>query len=189
MTPASFDPDYSKNKSSYDKVVHIYNTKEEAEEAVERLKAAGYADKDIAILANTDRPAAAAEEGAAAGAATAGVIGAGAGVLAGLGLMAIPGFGPIVAAGWLAATATGALAGAAGGAVAGGLIGALMSHGIPEDMAQAYAEALRRGMYLVSVRVPLGGEPRVHEILDRDGLIPVDMVARTTEWRGSGWTY
>ncbi len=62
--------------------------------------------------------------------------------------LAIPGIGPIVAAGPLAAT----LAGAGVGAVAGGLIGGLTRAGVPEDEANVYAEAVRRGGALVTVR-------------------------------------
>src|ERR1700730_2327927 len=89
-------------------------------------------------------------EGAILGAAVGGTIGTGLGVLAALGMLAIPGLGPVVGAGWLAAMATGALAGAA----AGGIIGALTKAGVSEHDAPVYAEGIRRGGAVVSVRVP-----------------------------------
>ena len=76
-------------------------------------------------------------------------MGGAAGLLAGLGLLAIPGIGPVVAAGWLAATAAGA---AAGGAT-GGIIGALSrSPASAKTKPHVYAEGVRRGGTLVTVR-------------------------------------
>lgn len=58
-----------------------------------------------------------------------------------------PGIGPVVAAGVLATT----LAGAATGAT-GGILGALVDYGISKEKAPVYAESIRRGGTLVSVR-------------------------------------
>src|SRR5437762_12016575 len=88
-------------------------------------------------------------EGAAAGAGIGAALGGAAGLLAGLGLLAIPGIGPVVAAGWLASTAAMAVAGGA----TGGLIGALTQSGLTEHEARGYAEGVRRGGTLVTVRV------------------------------------
>jgi len=96
-------------------------------------------------------------EGAATGAGIGAVVGSGAGLLTGLGLMAIPGVGPVVAAGWLVATAVGALAGGA----TGGVIGALTQTGVSDEDAQVYAEGVRRGGSLVTVRVPDADRARV----------------------------
>src|SRR5207237_1907665 len=102
-------------------------------------------------------------EGAATGAGIGATVGGVAGLLAGLGLLAIPGIGPVVAAGWLASTAAAALAGGA----TGGLIGALTQSGIGEEEAHTYAEGVRRGGTLVTVRVPDTDRARVEAILDR----------------------
>src|SRR5262249_37731260 len=86
--------------------------------------------------------------GAAAGAGTGAILGGLGGLLVGLGVLAIPGVGPLIAAGPIATT----LLGASVGAAAGGLLGALVDVGVPEDEANYYAEGVRRGGVLVSVR-------------------------------------
>ena len=100
-------------------------------------------------------------------------VGGVAGLLAGLGLLAIPGIGPVVAAGWLASTAAVAVAGGA----TGGLIGALTQSGIGEQEAHAYAEGVRRGGTLVTVRVPDTDWARVEAILDRHSPMDTTMGA------------
>ncbi len=92
------------------------------------------------------------EKGAGTGATIGTVLGGGAGLLAGIGSLAIPGVGPVVAAGWLIATLTGAGVGAAVGGGAGGLVGALTGAGVPDEDAHVYAETVRRGGNLVTVR-------------------------------------
>jgi hypothetical protein len=125
-------------------------------------------------------------EGAGKGAATGGVLGAGAGVLAGLGMLAIPGLGPVVAAGWLASTAVAAAAGAAVGGAAGGLLGALKEAGHDEGEAQVYAEGVRRGGTLVSVRTEEADRVRIETLLnDRRGF---DSLARGAAYRENGWS-
>ena len=67
-------------------------------------------------------------------------------------MLAVPGIGPVVGLGWLAATAVGAVTGAAVGAATGGLIGSLTEAGVSEQDAHVYAEGVRRGGTLLSVR-------------------------------------
>jgi len=128
--------------------------------------------------------------GAAAGAGTGAGIGVaaggGAGLLAGLGMLAIPGLGPVVAAGWLAATALGAAAGAVAGGAVGGMVGALTDSGVHEDDAHVYAESVRRGGSVVSVRVEERRRPEIEALLDRSG--PVEMRARGDLYRSRGWS-
>jgi len=121
-------------------------------------------------------------EDAGTGAAIGAAVGGGAGLLAGLGLLAIPGLGPVVAAGWLAST----LLGAGAGAATGGIIGALTAAGVPEEHAHAYAEGIRRGGTLVTVRTEPRFVDKAVDILDDDGT--VDMEERATSWRNEGWT-
>jgi hypothetical protein len=125
-------------------------------------------------------------DGAGKGAATGGVIGGGAGLLAGLGMLAIPGLGPVVAAGWLAATAVGAAVGAVAGGATGGLLGALKEAGHSDEEANVYAEGVRRGGTLVSVKAHDDEIVRVEEILN--GLRGVDAVSRGAIYRQSEWT-
>jgi hypothetical protein len=120
-------------------------------------------------------------EGAGTGAGIGAAVGGAAGLLAGLGLLAIPGLGPVVAAGWLAATA----AGAAAGAATGGVIGALTQAGVSEEDAHVYAEGVRRGGTLVTVRVPDAGRARVESILDRSA---VNIRNRADAYRKTGWS-
>src|SRR5690606_7195064 len=125
-------------------------------------------------------------EGAGKGAAAGGALGTGAGVLAGLGMLAIPGLGPVVAAGWLASTVVGAAVGAAAGGATGGLLGALKEAGHGDEDAHVYAEGVRRGGTLVSVRTTDAERARVETILDnRRGL---DAVTRGGVYRQAGWT-
>ena len=84
-------------------------------------------------------------KGAGVGAA----LGGAAGLLTGLGAFVIPGIGPVVAAGWLA----GALGGVVLGGAAGGVIGALMQAGVSENDAAQYADGVKRGGTLVTIRV------------------------------------
>ena len=117
----------------------------------------------------------------AKGAVTGAVVGGGAGLAASLAGLAIPGIGPIIAAGPIVAT----LAGAGTGAVAGGLIGGLVDIGVPEDDAQYYAESVRRGGALVTVRADESRADEVTAILRRHGA--VDIEGRVERWREGGW--
>lgn len=123
-----------------------------------------------------------ASDGAGTGATLGTVLGGGAGLLAGLGLMAIPGVGPVVAAGWLVATLTGAGVGAA----TGGLLGALTGAGLSDSEAEHYAEGVRRGGTLVTVRTDESRAERVTALLAEHGSIDLDQ--RAQNWRSEGWT-
>ena len=174
-------------------VVGSFNSYEEAQQVVQELTSNGVPRDDISLVANdaAGRPGntAAATPGehatasrAGTGAVTGGAIGGAAGLIAGLAGLAIPGIGPIIAAGPIAA----ALAGAGVGAVAGGLIGGLTSIGVPEEHAGYYAEAVRRGGALVTVRADEPQAERVAEIMNRYGAVDIDRQAAT--WRQEGWT-
>src|SRR5262245_1204342 len=131
-------------------ITRLYDSYEQARDAVRDLEASGVSHGDISIIANNTEGRVRLEKehpGASAGAAVGGVVGGTAGLLAGIGLLAIPGIGPVVAAGWLVAAGTGALIGAG----AGGLIGSLADHGVSKDDAEIYAEGIRRGGALVAV--------------------------------------
>lgn len=158
-----------------------YDDLTNAQAAVRELKAAGIPDSDISLIANKDTNA----DGIRAGAGVGTAVGAGAGLLTGLGLLAIPGVGPVVAAGWLATMAVGAVAGAAAGAATGGLIDALTNSGVPEKDAHSFAESVRRGAALVSVRSPEAVSLTAQEILDRHD--PIDLDVRRRRWEGAGW--
>lgn len=127
-----------------------------------------------------------AAEGAGKGATTGGLIGGAGGLLAGLGMLAIPGLGPVVAAGWLVSTAVGAAVGAAAGGATGGLLGALKDAGHSDEDANVYAEGVRRGGTLVSVKADDGDVARVEQILD--ARRSVDARTRGAAYRETGWS-
>jgi len=103
-------------------------------------------------------------------------------LLSAVGAITLPVIGPILAAGPIAA----ALTGAGIGAAAGGLIGALTEHGVPEEHARFYAEGVRRGDVLVTVKVPAGREDEVSDVLDDHRAVDVD--DRVANWRERGWS-
>ena len=170
-------------------ISRLYKDHDTGARVVAELERSGIPHSDISIISNNDngwfdrdgskridRDADGRDdraEGAAAGAGIGATVGGVAGLLAGLGLLAIPGIGPVVAAGWLASTAAVAVAGGA----TGGLIGALTQSGIGEQEAHAYAEGVRRGGTLVTVRVPDTDWARVEAILDRHSPMDTTMGA------------
>ena len=178
-------------------VTRLFDSYSDAERAVRALEHAGVPSGEISLLANNtsglhdgrlvrSADAARAANDAGLGAAAGGVIGGVGGLLAGLGMLAIPGIGPVVAAGWLASTAVGAVAGAVAGGAAGGLVGALTRNGVSEADAQVYAEGVRRGGVLVSVRAPDDEAGRVAELLDH--YKGVDARVRGEDYRSGGWS-
>ncbi|WP_026370896.1 general stress protein [Kallotenue papyrolyticum] len=178
-------------------VVGLFDTRQDAEDAVRALRDAGFPANDISLVAGNTReydefttaPAESgteAEEGAGIGATGGAVLGGLAGLLVGLGVLTIPGVGPVVAAGSLATVLGSTALGAGIGAAAGGLVGALVGAGIPEEEANIYAESIRRGGTLVMVQVASDEEAdRAAEIMDRYNVVDIDERGRT--YRESGW--
>src|SRR5438045_5484563 len=136
-------------------VYGIFRTRQQAENAVDRLVADGFRTEDISVLLpenvgtkdfahekHTKAP-----EGTTTGATAGGVVGGTLGLLAGIGALAIPGLGPFIAAGPIMAT----LAGVGAGGVVGGLVGALVGMGIPEYEAKRYEGRIKEGGILLSV--------------------------------------
>ena len=173
-------------------ITALFDTYDHAASAVRSLRDAGISSADISVVANNvagdiqSDVDMGVEEGAAAGAGVGAVAGGGAGLLAGLGTIAIPGIGPVIAGGWLLATAVGALAGAAVGGAAGGLLGALANAGVPEEQAHVYAEGVRRGGTLVSVRAEDSRADAVGAILRN--AAGVDLDRRRNDYLAEGWT-
>lgn len=173
-----------------------YDSDADARSVVSALEQSGVPHSDINLIGrgtNTadgahdgDAQAEHAEKGAGTGASLGTVVGGGLGLLAGIGTLAIPGVGPVVAAGWLIATLTGAGIGAAVGGGAGGLVGLLTGTGVSDEDANVYAESVRRGGSLVTVRAEDTMMPKVREVLDR--YATVDPAARRAEYERAGWT-
>lgn len=169
-------------------VTHVYDDASTAREVVSALEDAGFSSSEISIVAQkadgltTTTADDDVSDGATTGATIGLVAGTGAGLLASLGMLAIPGIGPLVAAGVLATT----LATAAAGTVTGGLLGALVDYGVSPEHADIYAENVRRGGTLVSVKADGG------RLAEAEGIMqeydPVDIGARGESYRGEGWT-
>ncbi len=174
----------------------LFDTYEHAKEAVADLEASGVPHDAISLVANNAdnrhagdqmaveeaEPVDAVADSAGTGASVGTVLGGGAGLLAGLGMLAIPGIGPVVAAGWLVATALGAGVGAA----SGGLLGSLIGAGVAETDAHAYAEGVRRGGPLVTVRTAVDQSAMVEALLAKHAA--VDIGTRADEYRRGGWS-
>ena len=136
-------------------VYGIYANRAHLEDAVERIRVAGFRNTDISVLfpdnAGTKDFAhekhTKAPEGVTTGGTAGGLIGGTLGWLVGIGSIAVPGIGPFIAAGPILT----ALAGAGAGAAIGGLVGALVGMGIPEYEAKRYEGRIRAGGILLSV--------------------------------------
>jgi hypothetical protein len=169
-------------------IVGVFNSVHDANSAVSELEAQGILRDDISVVANKnatgydamdDRDKASdVMADAGIGAAIGGVGGL---LLSAAGALTIPVIGPILAAGPIAA----ALTGAGIGAAAGGLIGALTESGVPEEDAKYYAEGVRRGDVLVTVKADNAQADRVCDIFDRHDAVDVD--DRVQNWRSRGW--
>ncbi|MBP1871835.1 hypothetical protein LPJGGPFB_03851 [Ensifer adhaerens] len=170
----------------------LFDTYDQASQAVRELKAFGIPDDDVSMVASNAEgrykvdDAEGAATGAGTGAGLGAAVGGAGGLLTGLGLLAIPGVGPVVAAGWLAATAAGAAAGAVAGGAVGGIIGALTDSGVPEEDAHVYAEGVRRGGTLVTARVADDDVAQAEAILKRSNW--VDLEDRRSAYRAEGWS-
>jgi hypothetical protein len=176
-------------------ITRLYDSYDTALRAALALKEAGFTDRDVSIVASQVNTTGAENERdqetdvtdadhAGTGAAFGGVIGAATGLMAGMGVLAIPGIGPIVAAGWLASTLAVSAAGAVAGGVAGGLLDMLAGTGTAEEI-QVFAESIRRGDTLVTVRVP---DDRVGEASRILSSFPcVEAASREAEYRSAGW--
>jgi hypothetical protein len=134
--------------------VGVFETRQAAERAIADLRAEGYRDDQIGLIAKdssgrTVRIGGAGDTNAGEGAAIGAAAGAGAMALGSLAVSfgVIPVIGPILAVGPIAA----ALISAGGGAAAGGLVGALVGYGIPEEDAKYYESEVNAGRYLVTL--------------------------------------
>lgn len=131
--------------------VGVFHDAEQARQAIDALKRAGYSENEIGFLVRAS--AIGSEEdtmsSAATGAVEGGMLG---GVLGAAAALLIPGFGPAIAGGILLVTV-----GAAGiGALAGSIIGTLVSIGVPEEEAHHYQRELEKGRTIVTVKAASG---------------------------------
>jgi len=127
--------------------VAAFETRDQAERAVDALRSAGFNDEHIGwAQKHEEKPdgVADATKGAATGAVTGGVVG---GVAAAAAMAFIPGVGPFIGGGMLAT-----VLGSAGiGAAAGGLLGGLTGMGLDHDEATHYEGEFKSGRAIVTV--------------------------------------
>ncbi|MCA1647613.1 MAG: YsnF/AvaK domain-containing protein [Chloroflexi bacterium] len=158
-------------------VVGVFHEREQAREAIEALKTAGFAPDSISIL-SPDKQATQdmaedtgthAGSAAATGAVAGGILGGLGGWLLGIGALAIPGIGPFIAAGAFAT----ALGGAAIGAGVGAIAGALTGMGVPKEEAEYYEGEVKSGRTLVAVRAD-GRYDEAQRLLRHNGAYDVE---------------
>src|SRR5258706_8088429 len=136
-------------------VFGIYPTRASVENAVLRMKDAGFRFEDVSVLFPENlgsmematEKSTKAPEGGATGAASGAVIGGALGWLVGIGTLTVAGLAPLVAAGPIVA----ALAGAGAGGAVGGITGALAGLGVPEYEAKRYEGRIYKSGVLPSV--------------------------------------
>ena len=134
--------------------VGVFQTRSAADKAIADLKAAGYRDDQIGLVAKdsggrTVRTDGAGETKAEEGAVVGAAVGAAGGAAVGAGIVAgvIPVIGPVLAIGTLGTI----LLNAAGGAAVASLTGALIGWGIPDEDAKYYEGEVKAGRFLVTV--------------------------------------
>lgn len=132
-------------------VIGVFDSKNNAEKAVDQIREAGITDDKISLAAkddrsnenNNDNNGGFMNQDLTTGATTGGALGGAAGLMAGVGALAIPGLGPILAVGPIAAGLT--------GVAAGGLTGSLVDMGIPQERGDYYENEVRSGKILAAV--------------------------------------
>src|SRR6266498_1075621 len=136
-------------------IVGFFNTRADAENCMAAMEHAGFSRADMSMLTRRDEAAddmpaigPVHEVGADEETGRDAAIGGSAGAVAGLILVLIPGIGPLLAVGPIAR----AIGGLGIGAAAGGLIGALKDTGMSDQEAEHYAEGIRRGGAMLSVK-------------------------------------
>jgi len=177
-------------------VTGIFASRNDAERAVEQLRAAGVPNDRIAFLTPDTRgrelegnaPISDTEQsgmGKAMGGAVGGALGTagGAGLGAGLASLLVPGVGPVLAAGLIGAAVLG-VGGATTGMAAGAALERNLADGIPHDELFFYEDALRNGRSVVTVFAEdEETETKTREVMESSGARDVD-AARDDWWLG-----
>jgi hypothetical protein len=176
-------------------VAAIFNSRADAERAVELLGSAGVSEDRISLLTPgtsqrqlDDVPTTETEQ-PGMGSALGGVVGGALGVAGGLHLGAavasllIPGVGPVLAAGIIGAALLGA-GGAATGMAVGDKLEDSMARGLPHDELFVYEDALRRGRSVVIIVADDDPQAQTTRgVLEQAGAESVD-AARESWWVG-----
>ncbi len=177
-------------------VAGVFNTRADADRAIEGLRSAGIPGDRIAFLApgTTDEAVESAiptteTEQPGIGTAMGGTVGGAMGIASGASLGAaaasllIPGVGPVIAGGIIGAALLG-IGGAVTGAAAGTAMEQSLSEGIPHDELYLYEDALRKGRSVV-IGFADNAEQReaAHNVMAQAGAESID-AAREDWWLG-----
>lgn len=147
-------------------VVGVFNSRHDAEEAVQQLRQQGFTNEEINIVTKKQgkdkgHDTEFVDDDITDGALTGGTLGGIGGLILGAGALAIPGVGPILAAGPIAA--------ALSGAVAGGIAGGLVDWGIPAEVSRHYEESVAQGGTLAVIRTSSQKVNQAAQILRQNG--------------------
>ena len=152
-------------------VIGVFNSREQAEQAVNALRTQGFTTEEINIVSKDKNKqnrqgSEYFEDDITDGALTGGTLGGIGGLLLGAGALAIPGVGPILAAGPIAA--------ALSGAVAGGIAGGLIDWGIPAEAGKRYERQVAEGGILAVIRADAAKANQAAQILRQSGAKDVE---------------
>lgn len=167
--------------TTWNTVAGVFSGFDPARRAVSDLKAAGFAEDSISLIAPSTSAGVESKSHVKSDAEVGAAVGGIGGLLASFAAATVPGVGPVLMAGQLIA----AMGGVAVGALAGGLVGAMTRIGVPEEDARTYAESVRRGDVVVTVRAVDRDVERARSIMDAAGAIDVE--DRVSNWRQRGW--
>ena len=158
-------------------VVGLFDSRQQAEEAVSELRAKNFNHEEISLIAKDERSGGGAgkdrsghdfetgdigiDSDVSSGTTWGGALGGATGLALSAGALAIPGIGPIVAMGPLAATL--------GGALTGGLAGGLIDLGIPENEGRDIENEIRGGSTLAVVETDQSRAEEAASILRSKG--------------------
>ena len=157
-------------------VVGVYDSFEDAEQAVEKLRDEGISLEDVSIIGQGLQSETKVNgfvttgDIAKQGAGTGALFGSLLGLLSGAAFLFVPGFGPLVVLGPLAA----ALTGAGEGAIAGGVIGAIFGKFISKQHIPKLEQQVKAGKYVVVARSDTDNAERVHEVIQSSAATEVE---------------
>lgn len=151
-------------------VIGVFNSHDNAEQAVNALRTQGFTTEEINIVSKNKKQQGHDneyfEDDITDGALTGGTLGGIGGLLLGAGALAIPGVGPVLAAGPIAA--------ALSGAVAGGITGGLIDWGIPAESGRRYEQHVAQGGILAIIRSDTVKANQAAQILRQNGAKDVE---------------
>ena len=164
-------------------ITGVFESRDNAEQAITRLRRLGIPDQRIGIIAPGSASADTIEKGVpvtdtedpgmgrAMGAAVGGAMGAAGGATLGLAVatLAIPGVGPVIAFGMVGAALMG-MVGAAAGSAVGDTVEEELGEGIPHEDVYLYEDALRHGNSIAIAYADDGDQAdRAKEVLNNAG--------------------